>query len=185
MKVFKKAPLLLLLFLVLFASTALAAEEPSGGSWTAWMMLWRVIDFLACVVLIAYFVKKPLSNFFSERQAQIRKDLEDAREQRDRAERTIGEYEKKISQMEQELEKMRGELRKAADAESVKVVSNADRMATSMIEAARLAAEQEVRKARIALRNESVDLGGEIGRVAHSREDKRRRPQEDCRRIPR
>ncbi len=162
MKFFRKAPVLLLLVLVLFAGTALAAEEPSGGPWTLWMMLWRVINCLVLVAVLVYFLKKPLSNFFSERQAQIRKDLEDAREQRDRAERTIAEYEKKIGQMEQELDKMREELRKAADAESLKVVSSADKMAANMIEAAKLAAEQEVRKAKIVLRNESVDLAVEL-----------------------
>ena len=162
MGVLKKVPFLLLLILLLFAGVAFGAEEASGGSWTPWMMLWRVIDFLACVVILVYFLKKPLSNFFAERQAQIQKDLEEAREQRDRAERTIAEYEKKIAQMGQELEKMREELRKAADAESLKVVSNADRMSANMIEAAKLAAEQEVRKAKITLRNESVDLAMEL-----------------------
>ena len=164
MKAYKKALFSFLLLLVLTSGTAFAssAEGSSGGSWNAWMLLWRVVNTLALIAVLVYFLKKPMANFFAERKAQIQKDLEEAKEQRDRAERTIAEYEKKIGEMEQELDKMRGELRKAADAESQKVVANADRMAASMIESAKLAAEQEVRKAKIALKNEAVGLAVEL-----------------------
>lgn len=164
MKGYMKAVFPILLLLLLCAGTAFASAEGSegGGSWNSWMLLWRVINTAALIAVLVYFLKKPMANFFSERHAQIQKDLEDAKEQRDRAERTIAEYEKKIGAMEQELDKMRAELQKAADAESQKVVSNADRMAASMVEAAKLAADQEVRKAKIALKNEAVGLAVEL-----------------------
>lgn len=78
------------------------------------------------------------------------------------AERTIAEYEKKIGEMGRELDNMRDELRKAAGVESEKVVSNADRMAASMVESAKVAAEQEVRKAKKILKNEAVGLAVEL-----------------------
>ncbi len=92
----------------------------------------------------------------------IRRDLEDAKEQKAQAERKLKEYEDKLAGMEQELEGMRAELKKAADVESEKVVANAERMASSMVETAKLAAEQEVRKAKTALRNEAVELAMEL-----------------------
>jgi F-type H+-transporting ATPase subunit b len=159
MKAYKKALGLFLLLLVLSAGTAFASvEEPSGGAWTPWMLLWRVINAVALIALLVYFLKKPMLNFFSERHSQIQKDLDDAKAQRDRAERTIAEYEKKIGEMERELDKMRTELQKAADAESKKLLGNAERMAASMVESARMAADQEVRKAKAALKNEAVEL---------------------------
>jgi F-type H+-transporting ATPase subunit b len=57
---------------------------------------------------------------------------------------------------------MRDELRKAAGVESEKVVSNADRMAATMVESAKLAADQEVRKAKMILKNEAVGLAVEL-----------------------
>ena len=164
MKAYKKALVLFLLLLVLSVGTAFASAEGAegGGSWSPWMLLWRVINTAALIGVLVYFLKKPMANFFSERHAQIQKDLEDAKEQRDRAERTIAEYEKKIGEMEQELDKMRDELRKAAGAESEKVVSNADRMAATMVESAKLAADQEVRKAKMILKNEAVGLAVEL-----------------------
>ena len=109
MKAYKKALVLFLLLLVLSVGTAFASAEGAegGGSWSPWMLLWRVINTAALIAVLVYFLKKPMANFFSERRAQIQKDLEDAKEQRDRAERTIAEYEKKIGEMGRELDKMR------------------------------------------------------------------------------
>jgi F-type H+-transporting ATPase subunit b len=164
MKAYKKALVLFLLLLVLSVGTAFASAGGSegGGSWSPWMLIWRVINTVALIAVLVYFLKKPMANFFSERRAQIQKDLEDAKEQRDRAERTIAEYEKKIGEMGRELDKMREELRKAAGVESEKVVSNADRMAATMVESAKLAADQEVRKAKMILKNEAVGLAVEL-----------------------
>jgi F-type H+-transporting ATPase subunit b len=164
MKAYAKALVPTLLLLLLCAGVAFASAEGSEGgeTWTTWMLTWRMINSAVLIGVLVYLLKKPMANFFSERHAQIKKDLEDAKEQRDRAERTIAEYEKKIGEMEKELDKMRGELQKAADAESQKIVSNADRMAASMVESAKVAAEQEVRKAKIALKNEAVGLAVEL-----------------------
>jgi len=53
---------------------------------------------------------------------------------------------------------MRAELKKSAEVESEKVLSNAEKMAATMVESAKVTAEQELRKAKIALKNESVEL---------------------------
>jgi F-type H+-transporting ATPase subunit b len=139
-------------------SAAAASVADEAGPWTVGKLIWRVINTLGLVVLLVYFLKKPLVTFFSERTAGIKQDIADAREMLLKAEATIKEYEAKIAGMEKELERMRGELRKAADAESEKVVANAERMSKGVVEAARLAGEQEVRKAKTELQNEAVTL---------------------------
>jgi len=146
----------------LFASTALAAAEGGSSPWTTSMLLWRVVNTVALLAVLVYFLKKPLVNFFKERKTKIEKDLADAVEQRQRAEELIREYQSKLAGMEQELQKMRGELQKAAEGESLKVISNAEKMASAIIESAKIAAEQEVRKAKIALKDEAVTLAVEM-----------------------
>jgi len=153
---------LVLPLVLLFASTAVAAAEGGSSPWTTSMLLWRVVNTVALLALLAYFLKKPLVNFFKERKAKIEKDLADAVEQRQRAEELIREYQSKLAGMEQELQKMRGELQKAAEGESLKVISNAEKMASAIIESAKIAAEQEVRKAKIALKDEAVTLAVEM-----------------------
>jgi len=154
--------ILSLLILVLFASSAQAASAEDSSPWNQWKLLWRVINTVALIALLGYFLKKPLVSFLSERKAQIARDLEEAKEQLDRAERIIEEYKEKIAGMEKELEGMRTELKKSADAETEKVVANADRMALTMVEAAKVAAEQELRKAKIALKNEAVEMAVQL-----------------------
>ncbi len=137
---------------------ALASSGEGESPWNFTMLLWRVINTVVLIGMLVYFLKKPLSNFFSERKSQIQRDLEEAREQQRKAEELIQEYKQKIAGMEQELDKLRSELKKSSEAENQKMLANAEKMAATTVEAARLAAEQEVRNAKIALKNEAVDL---------------------------
>jgi len=185
MKRYKTVLIFFVLPLILLAATALASassHEEAPNPWTAWMLLWRVINTVALIGVLVYFLKKPLVTFFSERTAQIQKDLDDAKDQREKAERLIGEYQQKLAGMEKELEKMRAELRRTADAESAKVVANAEKVAAAMIESAKLTAEQEVRKAKVALKNEAVALAVEMAETLVQEkinEDDRKRIVED------
>jgi F-type H+-transporting ATPase subunit b len=183
MKHNKSVLIFLILSLAILATNVFAASEGGGASpWDAWMLTWRVANTIVLIGVLIYFLKKPLVNFFSERTAQIQKDLADAKEQREKAERLIADYQQKLAGMEQELEKMRAELRKSADAESGKVVANAEKVAAAMIESAKLTAEQEVRKAKIALKNEAVALAVELAEALVKEkinEDDRERIVED------
>ncbi len=143
--------------ILLSASNAMAASE-GGSSWTPWLLLWRVINTVALLALLVYFVKKPLVNFFQERKANIVRELEEAKEKRDEAIQLIEEYKLKMAGMEQELAKMSAELKKASESDSQKLVATAEELASSMIESAKMTAEQEVRKARILLKNEAVEM---------------------------
>jgi F-type H+-transporting ATPase subunit b len=162
-----KARLTLSLFLavgsiMLLASTALAASEGGSSPWTTSMLLWRVVNTVALLAVLIYFLKTPLVNFFRERKTKIERDLAEAVELRQKAEELIKEYQRKLAGMEQELEKMRGELQKAAEGESIKVIAGAEKIASSIVESAKIAAEQEVRKAKVALKDEAVTLAVEL-----------------------
>jgi len=182
----KNRRILTLLVTVAASAVAPAAYAAGGGDgsspWDAWMLLWRVINTVALVALLVYLLKKPIASFFAERRIKIAKDLEEAREQRDKAERTIEEYKQKLAGMEAELEKMREELRKSAEAEKDKVLGNAERMANAMVESARIAAEQELRNAKITLKNEAVDMAVQLAEALireKINEDDRKRIVED------
>lgn len=182
MKNYKTVLFFLVLPLLLLSTNAFAASEGGASPWTTWMLVWRVVNTIALIAVLVYFLKKPLVTFFSERTAQIQKDLDDAKEQREKAEKLIGEYQQKLAGMEKELEKMRAELRRTSDAESAKVVANAEKIAAAMIESAKLTAEQEVRKAKIALKNEAVALAVEMAETLVQEkinEDDRKRIVED------
>jgi len=147
---------------IAFASSEGHGEENVWNYGFSGKMTWRIINSLVLLAALWYLLKKPIATFFKERKAQIAKDLEDAKLQREKAERTLKDYEAKMAGMEQEIERLKAELKKSAAAEGEKVVANADRMAATMVESAKLAAEQEVRKAKAELQAESVDLAVEM-----------------------
>ena len=156
---------LILFFLFVAFSPGIASASGAGAeeeTWTALRLFARVVNTVALIGLLIYFVRKPMAKFFFERKAQISRDLEEAKEQRDKAEALLTEYKKKLAGMEQELGKLRAELVKSADAESAKITANAEKMAGGMVEAAKLAAEQEVRKARATLKNEAVAMAVQL-----------------------
>ncbi len=140
------------------ASVAMAASEGGGSTWTPWLLMWRVINTLALIGLLVYFVKKPLVSFFQERKSSIIRELEEAKLKRDEAISLIEDYKNKMAGMEQELAKMSAELKKSAESDSQKLVVAAESLSAAMIESAKMTAEQEVRKARILLKNEAVEL---------------------------
>lgn len=149
--------------LVLWAGVASAAAAAEGeGTWSTLMLFWRVVNTIALLAILVYFMKKPLVTFFSERKEQIAKDLEEAKEQRQRAEHLLAEYQQKIAGMEKELEKLRADLARAAEADSQRLIVTAEKMAAAMVESAKLTAEQEVRKAKQALKDESALLAVEL-----------------------
>ena len=145
-----------------FLGLSTAVHASSGGGeesiWNSWLLTWKVINTIVLIGLLVYFVKKPLVTFFSDRKEQILKDLAEAVEQREEALRLLADYKEKIAGMEEELERMRVELRKSAEGDSEKIMANAERMSSAMVESAKITAEQEVRKARETLKKESVDL---------------------------
>ncbi len=159
---FKKVLKNFLFLLILVLGAVTIASASSGGeeesSWTPWLLLWRVVNTLALIALLVYFVKKPLVTFFAERKDQIRRDLAEALEQREAALQLLAEYKEKIAGMEKELERMQVELRKSAESDSEKIMENAERMSVAIVESAKMTAEQEVRKARESLKNEAVEL---------------------------
>jgi len=153
---------IVLVCLLAGAAWAAGGHGEEASPWNTGKLIWRVINTIALIALLVYFLKKPLQTFFSERTAGIRRELAEAKELRMKAEETIKEYEAKIAGMERELDRMRGELQKAAGAESEKVIINAERMSASVVEAAKLAAEQEVRKAKAELQGEAVKLAVQL-----------------------
>ena len=161
------AVLLVVTILAFSVGLAIASSEGHGEEsiWNYGLtgkMTWRIINSLVLLAALWYLLNKPIATFFRERKAQIAKDLEDAKLQREKAERTLKDYEAKMAGMEQEIDRLKAELKKSAAAESEKVLANADRMAATMVESAKLAAEQEVRKAKVSLQTESVDLAVEL-----------------------
>jgi F-type H+-transporting ATPase subunit b len=122
------------------------------------LYIWTILTFLVLLTLLAKFAWRPLLQALEERQAQIRKSLDDAQQARQELERVQHESTQLISrarveadaiisQSRADAERLRQELREGARAEAATILRNAEKQ----IE---LQTVQAIRQ----IRTEAVDL---------------------------
>jgi F-type H+-transporting ATPase subunit b len=144
--------------ILFIASPALAAEEGShsGGS----DMVWRIINFaiLALALFLALRYLK-VKDFFAERKRAIMTGLEGAKKAKEDAEKKAKEFELKFSSLDKRLEEIYQEIKEEGEIEKKRIIEEAIKMAGRIQEQARLAAEQEIKKAK-------EEIKGEIAKVA-------------------
>ena len=122
------------------------------------LYIWTIATFLLLLVLLGRFAWRPLLQALEERQAQIRKSLDDAQQARQELERVQHESAQLVararveadaivSQTRADAERLRQELREGARAEAATIIRNAERQ----IELQTLQAVRQIR-------SEAVDL---------------------------
>lgn len=157
----------------LLATTAPAKEEPSGHE-----RIFDWVNFILFLVILIYFLRKPLAGFFAGRSAAIEHDLEEGRAALEKARAQLAAAEEKMRRLgediaaykenaarEQQAERER--LQRAAEEESRRVLASARAMIESSVQAAR----QELRKAAV---SEAVALAetmirGQLDEAARAR----------------
>ena len=102
------------------------------------LYIWTILTFLVLFALLAKFAWRPLLKALEERQALIRKSLDEAQQARQELERLNQEQQKImasaraeadaiVSQSRADAERLRQELRESARAEAANIVKNAER----------------------------------------------------------
>ena len=102
------------------------------------LYIWTILTFLVLLTLLAKFAWRPLLQALEERQAQIRKSLDDAQQAKQELERVQHESAQLIararvdadaivSQSRADAERLRQELRDGARAEAATILRNAEK----------------------------------------------------------
>lgn len=102
------------------------------------LYIWTIATFLVLLLLLGRFAWRPLLQALEERQAQIRKSLDDAQQARQELERVQHESAQLlararvdadaiVSQTRADAERLRQEVRESARAEAATIVRNAER----------------------------------------------------------
>jgi len=102
------------------------------------LYIWTILTFLVLLTLLAKFAWRPLLQALEERQAQIRKALDDAQQARQELERVQhesaqivlrarGEADAIVSQSRADAERLRQELRENARNEAATILRNAEK----------------------------------------------------------
>ena len=132
---------------------------------------WRVLNFAVLLGIVLWALKKAnVKGSLADRQAQIEKNLSEAREAREAAEAKLKEYTEKLDKANQEVDELRAAMLKEAEAEKQRIVAEAQTSAAKVAAQAVQAADQEVLKARAELRAEAAKLAVELaaGKLAGS-----------------
>jgi len=148
---------LVCLSIVSLAAPALASE---GGGVVD--LLYRAANLLLLIGVIAYFARKPIREFFSERRTAIEKDLKEAADLRREAEARYAKWQRKLVDLDAELEQIRATFRERAEAERAQIIADANATAERIRSDTRAAIEQELRKSREVLSEEAANLAVEL-----------------------
>jgi F-type H+-transporting ATPase subunit b len=124
---------------------------------------WRVLNFAVLLGILGYAVKKAdVKGSLSARQAQIEKDLNDAREGRAAAEAKLAEYRSRLEQATKEIDELQAAIIREGEQEKERIIAEARSAARKIAAQAAQSAEQETVKARAELRAEAARLAVEI-----------------------
>ena len=134
----------------------------AGGAGGENDLMWQAINLAIILTILVYFARKPVSEFFATRRAQIGQDLEDAASLLSEAEARNAEIQRRLVDLESQLEEIRETSHLRAEEESERILAEANKNAARIQADAAAAVEQELSRARRELRAEAADLALEL-----------------------
>ena len=146
--------------LALAPSAALAASggEEGGG----WGFFWQALNLALLVGVLVWFGRTPVRQFFTDRRHRVRQDLESSARLLAEAEARLAEWRGKLASLDAEIGAAHETSRRLAEAERERILAEARASAERIRRDAGTAVDQEVRRARAALRAEASDLAVEL-----------------------
>jgi F-type H+-transporting ATPase subunit b len=148
------------LFLQVLPLNNLWASE--GGSRIGGEVFWQIVSFVLLAILLAYVMKKPVRFFLIKRREDIKNSLEQSAKKEEESRKNSEDWEKKIISLSQEIADLHQKISQEGEAECQRIIEKAVEEGDRIRKQAQVIAEQEVKKARSALRKEMVDLSVEL-----------------------
>ncbi len=147
-----------------FLSLAVAAQAAEGVDSSVYLkdFLYRVFNFTLMIAIIGYFVTKPFRKGMSGRREGIEKALSDAEKMKADAEAKFAEYDRKLQAATDEIDEIYSSIKKEGELERDRIIENANAAASRLKDDAQKCAAEEVRKAKMQLREEASKLAIEL-----------------------
>ncbi len=155
-----KTKVLAALTTTLVPASAFAAG-PAEANWTE--LGSQTLNFLIYCGLIVFLAKKPVTDFFKSRRADVAGAIESAQSATEAAEARLAETMTKIDNFDSEREAILAEFRELGDSERRKIVGDAEAEAAKIVRDAEQTAERELAQARESLR--STLVGSALGKA--------------------
>jgi len=155
---------LLVAILVLCPVIAFAAGDGGHADSGAVLkdFIYRCVNFILMVGLLAYFVTKPIRKGLAARSAEVEKTLAEAEAAKQAAEAKHREYSEKLAKATEEIEHIAASIRREGELERDKIIATAKDLAAKIEREADNKASGVVAQARAELREEAARLAVEL-----------------------
>ncbi len=115
-------------------------------------LLYKTINFLILAAGLVFLLRKPLSEFFSQRSASIRKSLEEGRQALEAARAQLAAVEEKFSRLADEIEAFKATARREMADERERLRQATAEEAKNLLDAARARMETVLRATKLELK---------------------------------
>ena len=157
----KIIPLLAVLVMTL-TTACLAAEGGEGGGRQIWDMVWRIVNFLILIAILWKLLADKIKSYFSDRRFEIAEMIDTADKARSDAEKQFALYNEKLQNVEKDIKEIKEAIMGELEGEKQRILDEGKVAADRIVAQAKWSAEQEVLKAKSALRNQVVDMAGDM-----------------------
>jgi F-type H+-transporting ATPase subunit b len=123
---------------------------------------WRVVNFIALMIILVKFGAKPIGSGLSSRQKKIKNEIETLEQKRADAEKSYNEFQAKLATVESDIDKIVERAIAQAEIEKTKILEKAEQGAADLMRAAEMAVQNQVIEARRTLKNEVADQAAVI-----------------------
>lgn len=120
-------------------------------------LLWRVINFVALMIILVKFGAKPIASGLSSRQQKVRDELEELEAKKAEAEKSYREFESKLATVEKDIDSVVEKAVAQAEIEKTRIIEKAEATADDIKRQAELAIQNEIMEARRTLKNEVAE----------------------------
>jgi F-type H+-transporting ATPase subunit b len=118
---------------------------------------WRVVNFIALVIILVKFAAKPIGAGLAARRQGIKDEIEDLQRKRAEAEKSYNDFQAKLASVESEIDKIVDRAVAQAEIEKVKIIEKAEQAAHDLKRSAEMAIQNELTEARRTLKNEVAE----------------------------
>ncbi len=118
---------------------------------------WRVVNFIALMIILVKFGAKPIGSGLSERRKKIKDEIETLKQNRADAEKSYNEFQTKLATVESEIDKVVERAIAQAEVEKTKILEKAEQGAADLMRSAEMAVQNQVTEARRTLKNEVAE----------------------------
>lgn len=118
---------------------------------------WRIVNFIALMIILVKFGAKPIGSGLSQRRKKIKDEIETLEQKRADAENSYNQFQAKLATVESDIDKVVERAIAQAEVEKAKILEKAEQGAADLMRAAEMAVQNQVTEARRTLKNEVVE----------------------------